>query len=77
MNLWCQELWCSTKGTRPLSVAHAFFAESEIRNFYISIHIKKQIVEFQVPVHDFVFMQELKSKDHTTRIKPVCAIMGG
>ena len=44
-----QEFGCTAERAGPGSEAHAFFAQTEVRDFDVAFRVQQQIVQFQVP----------------------------
>lgn len=55
--LRCYIIWCSAKSLRGLVSHNAFFAHTEIGDFYVTVLVQQHVVQFQISVYDTVEMQ--------------------
>ena len=54
--------WSSTKSICLVSKSNSFFAESKVCHFNISFRVEEKIVELEVSVNDFIFVEELEAE---------------
>ena len=52
--LWCEKLWCATKGTSSVTITHPLLTQPEVCNLDVAFRVKEQVIQLEVPEGEHV-----------------------